>query len=33
MVAPNYAAARSELAKRMGLGQQRKKPTRARKAS
>ncbi|MCF3935597.1 MucR family transcriptional regulator [Acuticoccus sp. M5D2P5] len=29
MVAPNYAAARSELAKRMGLGQQRKKPTRA----
>ncbi|ORE96244.1 MucR family transcriptional regulator [Acuticoccus yangtzensis] len=26
MVAPNYAAARSELAKRMGLGQQRKKP-------
>ena len=25
MVAPNYAAARSELAKRMGLGQQRKK--------
>ena len=33
MVAPNYAAARSELAKRMGLGQQRKKPTRTRKAS
>ncbi len=40
MVAPNYAAARSELAKRMGLGQQRKaaakpaakKPTRARKS-
>lgn len=30
MVAPNYAAARSELAKRMGLGQQRKKPTRTR---
>ncbi len=27
MVAPSYAAARSELAKRMGLGQQRKKPT------
>ncbi|MEM9224501.1 MAG: MucR family transcriptional regulator [Pseudomonadota bacterium] len=27
MVAPNYAAARSELAKRMGLGQQRKKPS------
>jgi predicted transcriptional regulator len=25
MVAPNYAAARSNLAKRMGLGQQRKK--------
>ncbi len=25
MVAPNYAAARSELAKSMGLGQQRKK--------
>ena len=25
MVAPNYAAARSELAKTMGLGQQRKK--------
>lgn len=25
MVAPNYAAARSELAKKMGLGQQRKK--------
>jgi predicted transcriptional regulator len=24
MVAPNYAAARSELAKRMGLGQQRR---------
>jgi predicted transcriptional regulator len=33
MVAPNYAAARSELAKRMGLGQQRKKPQRARKPS
>jgi len=34
MVAPNYAAARSELAKRMGLGQQSKKPTKAsRKAS
>ncbi|MBG6166761.1 putative transcriptional regulator [Labrenzia sp. EL_195] len=27
MVAPNYAAARSELAKSMGLGQQRKKTT------
>lgn len=27
MVAPSYAAARSELAKRMGLGQQRKKPS------
>jgi predicted transcriptional regulator len=26
MVAPNYAKARSELAKTMGLGQQRKKP-------
>jgi predicted transcriptional regulator len=25
MVAPNYAAARSELAKTMGLGQQRRK--------
>ena len=25
MVAPNYAAARSELAKRMGLGQQRRR--------
>ncbi|MEM8854922.1 MAG: MucR family transcriptional regulator [Devosia sp.] len=34
MVAPNYAAARSELAKRMGLGQQRKKPAgRGRKSS
>jgi predicted transcriptional regulator len=33
MVAPNYAAARSELAKRMGLGQQRKKPTRTRKST
>ena len=34
MVAPNYAAARSELAKRMGLGQQRKKPaSRSRKAA
>ncbi|TYC63975.1 MucR family transcriptional regulator [Rhodobacterales bacterium] len=28
MVAPNYAAARSELAKKMGLGQQRAKPAR-----
>ncbi|WP_018698560.1 MucR family transcriptional regulator [Amorphus coralli] len=27
MVAPNYAAARSELAKRMGLGQQRSRAT------
>ncbi|WP_029352224.1 MucR family transcriptional regulator [Bosea sp. 117] len=27
MVAPSYAAARSNLAKKMGLGQQRKKPT------
>lgn len=26
MVAPNYAAARSNLAKQMGLGQQRRKP-------
>lgn len=26
MVAPNYAATRSNLAKKMGLGQQRKKP-------
>src|SRR3954467_3608961 len=26
MVAPNYAAARSELAKRMGLGNQRRRP-------
>jgi predicted transcriptional regulator len=25
MVAPNYAAARSELAKKMGLGQQRRR--------
>ncbi len=29
MVAPNYAAARSELAKSMGLGQQRKKTAQA----
>ncbi len=29
MVAPNYAAARSELAKSMGLGQQRRKPVAA----
>ncbi|ODN65486.1 MucR family transcriptional regulator [Methylobrevis pamukkalensis] len=27
MVAPNYAAARSELAKKMGLGQQRRRTT------
>jgi len=27
MVAPNYAAARSELAKKMGLGRKAKKPT------
>jgi predicted transcriptional regulator len=34
MVAPNYAKARSELAKSMGLGQQRKKvKARARKAA
>lgn len=31
MVAPNYAAARSELAKSMGLGQQRKKTTKKKK--
>ncbi len=31
MVAPNYAAARSELAKKMGLGQQRAKKTRKRR--
>ena len=29
MVAPNYASARSELAKAMGLGAQRRKPTEA----
>ncbi len=29
MVAPNYAKARSELAKEMGLGQQRRKRRRA----
>jgi len=29
MVAPNYAAARSRLAKEMGLGQQRRRKTRA----
>jgi predicted transcriptional regulator len=29
MVAPNYAKARSELAKSMGLGQQRKRATKA----
>jgi predicted transcriptional regulator len=28
-VAPNYAKARSELAKSMGLGQQRKRATKA----
>jgi predicted transcriptional regulator len=28
MVAPNYAAARSELAKQMGLGQQRRRRSR-----
>lgn len=33
MVAPNYAAARSELAKRMGLGQQRSRtPVKGRKS-
>lgn len=31
MVAPNYAAARSELAKKMGLGRKAKKPARRRK--
>ncbi|MET1416815.1 MucR family transcriptional regulator [Roseibium sp. HPY-6] len=31
MVAPNYAAARSELARKMGLGQQRKKTTKKKK--
>jgi predicted transcriptional regulator len=30
MVAPNYAAARSALAKTMGLGQKRRKPSRGR---
>jgi predicted transcriptional regulator len=30
MVAPNYAKARSELAKQMGLGQGGRKPARAR---
>jgi predicted transcriptional regulator len=33
MVAPNYAKARSELAKEMGLGQQRKRGDRAREGS
>ncbi len=31
MVAPNYAAARSELAKSMGLGQQRRKAVKAKR--
>lgn len=31
MVAPNYAAARSDLAKKMGLGRKAKKPVRKRK--
>lgn len=31
MVAPNYAAARSELAKNMGLGQQRRKVVKAKR--
>ena len=33
MVAPNYAAARSELAKNMGLGQQRRKVVKAKRKS
>src|SRR3954451_1419768 len=33
MVAPNYAAARSELAKSMGLGQKRRKSSRRRAAA
>ncbi len=33
MVAPNYAAQRSDLAKKMGLGRKAKKPVRKRKAS
>ncbi len=33
MVAPNYAAARSELAKSMGLGQQRRKEVKAKRKS
>ncbi len=33
MVAPNYAKARSELAKSMGLGQKRKKTTRRKRAA
>ena len=33
MVAPEYAAQRSELAKKMGLGRKAKKPVRRRKAS
>ncbi|MEQ1943184.1 MucR family transcriptional regulator [Mesorhizobium sp. VNQ89] len=33
MVAPNYAAQRSDLAKKMGLGRKAKKPLRKRKAS
>lgn len=33
MVAPNYAAARSALAKKMGLGQKRKRTGRARSSS
>jgi predicted transcriptional regulator len=33
MVAPNYAAARSEMAKRIGLGQMRKNAAPAKKAS
>jgi hypothetical protein len=33
MVAPNYAKARSELAKSFGLGQQRRKATQAKAAA
>jgi predicted transcriptional regulator len=33
MVAPNYAAKRSALAKKMGLGQKRRKPARKRRST
>jgi predicted transcriptional regulator len=33
MVAPNYAAKRSVLAKKMGLGQKRRKPARKRRSA